>query len=465
MKPDSPLMGRFFRLAACLVAGVSVSSAAIAQSNPAVTLNTSQLGTSFDCSRTGQNIPSLVCNDPELRVADLQQMQVYYALRHAAPNRQQELRTQFLSRVQGLVSNCSAENVRASGTQKQCVSRELANMRNFWFGQLQQTGNAAAIEEAQLNVNQLVSVQTSLKNQGLLPANSVADGVYGNMTRDAVTKLQTDRGLSATGFVNAATVQQLLGITSAGNAPQNVVSPQQARQRTSVYPEARYDVALVESYIVNRQYSEALAILQPAAQQQNSEAIYRLAEMFFRGEGYSRSLDDAERLAKAALDLGHHRASELLTEIRELRHHINTRQRHAQQLAPIQSSYRAREKTVLEQIFNYSTTGDTNGTQEKFWISGHNGTHKCVLTPFGSDRNSTVNSSAIDIRSFNQTAFNIRREFILGGMFGLIAGDGQIEIVGGFIEGPGFPAAPSLDRLERGWRFAFQECPGRRSAF
>jgi hypothetical protein len=237
-------------------------------------------------------------------------------------------------------------------------------------------------------------------------------------------------------------------------------------------PAARYDVALVESYIVNRQYSEAIAILQPAAQQQNSEAIYRLAEMHFRGEGYPRSLDNAERLAKAALDLGHHRASELLTEIRELRHHNDTRQRHTQQLAPIQSSYRAREKTVLEQIFNYSTTGDINGTQEKFWISGHNGTHKCVLTPFGSNRNSTVNSSAIDIRAFNQTAFSIRREFITdrqtsrsGGMFGLISGDGQIEVVGSFIEGPGFPAAPSLDRLQRGWRLAFQECPGRRSAF
>jgi TPR repeat protein len=634
MKPYSLFTGGLFRLATFLLAGVSVSSAAIAQSNPAVTINPSQLGTSFDCSRTGQNIPSLVCNDLELRVADLQQMQVYYALRHAAPNRQQELRTQFLSRVQGLVSNCSAENVRASGTQKQCVTRGLSDMRNFWFGQLQQTGNAAAIEEAQLNVNQLVSVQTSLKNQGLLPANSVADGVYGNMTRDAVTKLQTDRGLSATGFVNAATVQQLLGITSAGNAPQNVVSSQQAGQRTSVDQATRNDLDAADRALDAKDYETALRILRPLAERgvaraqggmarafangwgvpfdrneatrwarlgaaQNDAAslnligfCYRagcgglsqnhaqafsffrrsaaqgfapaqanLGIAYFMGQGVEKNYDEAlrnfrlavsqgnalgqfwlgwmytqgagvekdfaeaARLYRLASNQGHIGAtaelgillkrsfdfeaastriverdlqeSERLLNIwlnaendpqekQKAQRHLSevraelSRAGNAQQARSLSASYRAREKTLLEQVLNYTTTGNENGVINgdfyEFWVSGNNNDHKCIMTRIVGGRapvsevwtsvmemqRGVKDVNSVDIRTLNSNGFQFREEVIqnLGIHSFLVTGDERTKMVNWFRN-----PKPVLERLQRAWGLAFRECPGRRSAF
>jgi TPR repeat protein len=322
-------MGRFFRLAACFVAGVSVSSTAIAQSNPAVTLNPSQLGTSFDCSRTGQNIPSLVCNDPELRVADLQQMQVYYALRHAAPNRQQELRTQFLSRVQGLVSNCSAENIRATGTQKQCVTRGLADMRNFWFGQLQQTGNAAAIEEAQLNVNQLVSVQTSLKNQGLLPANSVADGVYGNTTRDALIRFQSNLGITPSGFASSFTLTRL--VTPPQNTPQITTQPRPeiASQPSPQNPTtARNYVAedaaaeSAELAFEKEDYAEALRLALPLAENGNRRAQTILGELYYEGLGVRKDHVEAVRWTRLAAMQGFAQAQENLGFLFEQGHGV-----------------------------------------------------------------------------------------------------------------------------------------------
>jgi uncharacterized protein len=182
-------------------------------SSPPVLINNvafTQLGTSFDCSRTRQDIPSLACNDPELRAADVRQMHAYYTLRHAAPDRQQDLRNQFVSRIQALVRECSAADASVAGRQKACVMRGLDDMRSSWLRELQQIGNAAALEEARLEINQVLAVQTALQTQGLLPNNSPVDGVYGNRTREALRQFQSARGLTASGFANGATTQALL---------------------------------------------------------------------------------------------------------------------------------------------------------------------------------------------------------------------------------------------------------------
>lgn len=58
------------------------------------------------------------------------------------------------------------------------------------------------------------------------------------------------------------------------------------------------------------------------------------------------------------------------------------------------AAYSSREKTLLEQVLNYQTTGQLEGTvvegefegvptrQVNFWISGHGGKHRCELTSF-----------------------------------------------------------------------------------
>ena len=198
-----------WRLALALGLVATISSVSQAQQATAPT----QVVTSFDCSRAGagQSVPALVCQTPELQTADLRQMQAYYTLRHAQPARQQELRNQFTSRIQALVRDCSTEQVRASGSQPTCVTQAFGNLGDFWIQQLQQTGNAAALEEARQPVEQFVGAQRALRERGFLPDSAVLDGVYGSGTRDAVARFQAERGIASGGFLTGATLAALGG--------------------------------------------------------------------------------------------------------------------------------------------------------------------------------------------------------------------------------------------------------------
>jgi uncharacterized protein len=191
-----------------------------------------RMGTSFDCSRTGQNIPSLVCQTPELQLADLSQMQVYYTLRHAQPDRQQELRTQFTTRIQTLVRECSTEQVRASGTQSACVARELGELRTFWLQQLERLGNAAALEEARLPPGHVIGSQQALKARNFLPAEAVVDGVFGSGGRQAIAQFQAERGIPSTGFLTTATAESLRNQSNATAPIPPATEQQQQRART-----------------------------------------------------------------------------------------------------------------------------------------------------------------------------------------------------------------------------------------
>jgi len=190
-----------------------------------LSLDPQRFGTSFDCSRSGRGIPTLVCSDPDLRRADLAQMQRYYTLRHAAQSRQQDLSVIYRSRIQSLVTACSAETVISTRTEKPCVRRGLEEMRAAWLSEIQSLGNTAALDESRLGLEMMISIQQSLANIGFIPMTSVIDGIFGNATRDAIIRFQTDRGIPANGFATPPTHQALTGASlppaaqgSSGNA-------------------------------------------------------------------------------------------------------------------------------------------------------------------------------------------------------------------------------------------------------
>jgi peptidoglycan hydrolase-like protein with peptidoglycan-binding domain len=64
------------------------------------------------------------------------------------------------------------------------------------------------------DTNAVKAAQTQLNKYG---ANLVADGVFGSGTRAAVVSFQASRGLSQSGTVDAATWQELLGYSQAGD--------------------------------------------------------------------------------------------------------------------------------------------------------------------------------------------------------------------------------------------------------
>ncbi|SEB77505.1 Peptidoglycan-binding (PGRP) domain of peptidoglycan hydrolases-containing protein [Nocardioides exalbidus] len=70
------------------------------------------------------------------------------------------------------------------------------------------------VGQGSADTNAVKAAQTQLNKYG---ANLVADGVFGSGTRAAVVSFQASRGLSQSGTVDAATWQELLGWSQAGD--------------------------------------------------------------------------------------------------------------------------------------------------------------------------------------------------------------------------------------------------------
>lgn len=114
--------------------------------------------------------------------------------------------------------------------------------------------------------------------------------------------------------------------------------------------------------------------------------------------------------------------------------------------------YLDRKKTILEQILNYSVTSKEEGTELHFWTSGENGTHKCVMTEY----KLLGKSAELDIRTLNELGFSIELKRSAGRWVWRIGDEKQ------FIVNEG---EPNQARLQRAWGMAFDECPGKKSAF
>lgn len=107
------------------------------------------------------------------------------------------------------------------------------------------------------------------------------------------------------------------------------------------------------------------------------------------------------------------------------------------------SNYQSRQKTLMEQVYNFATTGYPEGLQYSHWVE----IEECVL----SDGN-----QMIDNRELNMTAFRMYQEFI-GSSWYMVSTDMNIRLM---------TSAPiPMDRLQNAWGLAFQQCPGRQSNF
>ncbi len=163
---------------------------------------------------------------------------------------------------------------------------------------------------------------------------------------------------------------------------------------------------------------------------------------------------------------------------REEERRQQVRQQAAQNARAMRDQYAQRPKTLLEQILNYTTHSNENGIigdeLSEFWISGHQGDHKCILTfvrieptglisLFEAIANITEQGAAtprqIDIRKLNERGFTFRMEFTNNFQSYFSIGDEKQRIFNRQRQ------QPVEERLHRAWRLAFQECPGIRIAF
>lgn len=117
-------------------------------------------------------------------------------------------------------------------------------------------------------------------------------------------------------------------------------------------------------------------------------------------------------------------------------------------------TYRSRDKTILEQVMNYSDMGLIEGREQRFWISDNN--EKCIVEVVkGDEFNFTLNVSRIDIRELNQTAFRVDFDFNTN-KYIMRTEEVYFRVSANNVDG---------DRLQKAWRLAFSECPGKKSAF
>lgn len=108
------------------------------------------------------------------------------------------------------------------------------------------------------------------------------------------------------------------------------------------------------------------------------------------------------------------------------------------------SNYQSRQKTLMEEVYNFADTGYIEGLDYSHWVE----IEECVLT----NGNLTV-----DPREINMNAFQIYPEFIDPAWYVISTDMNYIRLVA--------PAPISMDRLQEAWRLAFQQCPGRQSNF
>jgi len=105
--------------------------------------------------------------------------------------------------------------------------------------------------------------------------------------------------------------------------------------------------------------------------------------------------------------------------------------------------YASRQKSLLEQVFNFATNGDANGSPYERWIEAQ----PCVMTN---------GRREIDVRQINMTAFRINRE-VFGNTTYIVSSDGKVRL--------STSRLVPIDRLQNAWALAFKECPGVRSRF
>ena len=105
--------------------------------------------------------------------------------------------------------------------------------------------------------------------------------------------------------------------------------------------------------------------------------------------------------------------------------------------------YKSRKKTLMEQVYNFSTNGDLEGSQYNYWVE----VKDCILSN-GSKR--------IDNTKINMTAFRIYSE-IKNQKIKMISSDNKFYF--------STYANISIDRLQKAWKLAFNKCPGKTSRF
>lgn len=126
--------------------------------------------------------------------------------------------------------------------------------------------------------------------------------------------------------------------------------------------------------------------------------------------------------------------------------------------------YENREKSLTEQVLNYTETGSLEGTEDTFWVADSK--NQCSLKRYGTEKQF---SSTLDFKLLNATAVRFSTKpldtgFGSGKVIEIREGSKLLFVVSS-ARWLSVGTEIDIDRLQKGWGKATEACPGKASAF
>jgi hypothetical protein len=177
-----------------------------------------RVGPSFNCAASAvanQPLAQIVCYSDDLARLDLSYLMAYMAAWQSVGEQgRPALRNEANALVLAVTEQCELQKSGALGRRPSegeiaCIKVQYERERRALVGRL--SGNA--LEEAKLEPEQALAIQRALKSAGFLAATAAIDGVFGPVTRTAMTSWQRSVGMPETGFASKAMLDQLSGTT------------------------------------------------------------------------------------------------------------------------------------------------------------------------------------------------------------------------------------------------------------
>lgn len=180
-------------------------------------------GPSFTCPTPRDPLAQLICDTPALSRFDLYFVETYQALRQqiAEPILQQALRQESLDFGRSVRFTCGIAMSQSPGSRTlmppsappgadSCVLQAYERQRAIWQSRL----FGAAAEEAARPLERQIMLQYALQRINLLSTTDTLHGVFGPLTRAAITAWQLSVGRQGTGLLGNIDARDLLQAAS-----------------------------------------------------------------------------------------------------------------------------------------------------------------------------------------------------------------------------------------------------------
>jgi peptidoglycan hydrolase-like protein with peptidoglycan-binding domain len=207
------------------------------------------IGPSFDCGTKAvaeQPLAQMICANRELAYWELSYVIAYQALREAAnPDQRKAMVAEANTLVVTLNDRC---DIPKSGALHRPPTDQEVSCIKALFQQEKRTllerATGMAREEALLEPTETLAIQRALQTQSYLSRSDTIDGVFGPVTRKAISVWQRDHSIRESGFGSKWLVEQLASSSGQGNPP---IAPAPAPATASAEPRDRLPLSIDRS--------------------------------------------------------------------------------------------------------------------------------------------------------------------------------------------------------------------------